>query len=85
MANLSKTAYEVYKTHNSLAHSDALYAKILQKSQKFDVSMFQNPDLAKDLCNTALVPSKIDAKSSQVVIDAVVWLLESRNRAQLSS
>jgi len=34
MANLCKNPYEAYKTHNSLAHGDALHAKILQKSQK---------------------------------------------------
>jgi type III secretion system FlhB-like substrate exporter len=84
MAKANKSPYEVYKTHNSIAVSDALYSQILEKAQKFDVSMFQNPDLAKDLCNTTLVPSKIDSKASQAVIDTVVWLLESRNNAQLS-
>jgi len=47
MANLSKNPYEVYKTYNSIAHGDALYAKILQKSQKFDVSMFKTQTLLK--------------------------------------
>jgi len=84
MAKISKSPYEIYKTQNSVALNDALYSQILEKARKFDISMFQNPDLAKDLCDTTLAPSKLSPKSSQNVIDLVVWLIESRNKAQLS-
>lgn len=84
MAKVGKTPYETYKTQSAAAHNDTLYLQIFEKAKKFDVSMFQNPDLAKDLCNTTLVPAKLTQSKSQAVIDAVIWLLESRNDAQLS-
>jgi type III secretion system FlhB-like substrate exporter len=84
MAKITKSPYEIYQTQNLATLNDALYSKILEKALKFNVAMFQNPDLAKDLCDISLVPARLSADSSQKVIDNVVWLLESRNNAQLS-
>jgi flagellar biosynthesis protein FlhB len=79
-----KSLYEIYQTQSSEALRDALYAKILQKAIKFDVSMFQNPELAKALCDGSRVAKKIKKESSQAVVDTVIWLLQTRKSAQLS-
>jgi type III secretion system FlhB-like substrate exporter len=80
-----KTGHQTYAIGASSALSDKLKNKIVEKGYKYDVALFQNPDLTAVMCDTAEPPCMLSPKGSQSVAEVLSWLIESQNAAQLSS
>ncbi len=63
--------------------SGELAQKILDKAEKYDVSVFKNPALANSLLNVE-VGNQIPPELFQAVAEVFVWLLKSEEKPQLS-
>ncbi|MCK9256502.1 MAG: hypothetical protein M0P02_00335 [Sulfurospirillaceae bacterium] len=81
---MEKSPYSIYKAHVDEVLSDELYREILERAQKFGVSAFSNPHLAKNLCNIELKPSELNSKKARDFLKFISWLIKTRNSAQLS-
>jgi flagellar biosynthesis protein len=60
-----------------------LAEKIIEKAKEFDVSIFENGELADILMNVD-VDSEIPPQLYQAVVEVFVWLRKSEEKAQLS-
>lgn len=82
---IKKEAFEVYAQGAASALSDAVVQSIVEKARKYDVAMFQNPDLLAHLCDTSTPPCTLSNAACDHVASLLTWLIESQNAAQLSS
>jgi len=81
---IKKEAFEVYAQGAASALSDAVVQSIVEKARKYDVAMFQNPDLLMHLCDTSSPPCALSNAACEHVASLLTWLVESQNAAQLS-
>lgn len=80
-----KSAHQTYAMGASSALRDKLEQGIVEKALKYDVALFQNPDLASMLCDTTVAPCELSPSACKEVTKVLEWLVQSQNAAQLSS